>query len=192
MEQLSRLLAQPEFVHVAINHFPLVGSFVAMLALAASLAARNRPALLLSLSLVSLLALSFWPVYHFGEAGYDRVLSMSDEAGGAYLKSHEALAERWAFLYYLTAGVAALGVGLAWKWPRALPVFSALALLLAVASLAAGIAIAHAGGQVRHREFRSLRVGRADQEFGKPALVQREGKLQFSRIARDRQPVNHL
>ena len=155
MNRLSSLLQQPEYVHVALNHFPLVGLFVALLAVAAALVMRNRPATLVSLGLLALMALSAWPVYSYGEAGYDRVLSMSDDAGQAFLKHHAHLAERWVFLYYLTAAVAAVGIGLSWKWPRLLNVTSILSLLLALASLTAGIFIAHAGGEIRHREFRS-------------------------------------
>jgi hypothetical protein len=79
---------------------------------------------------------------------------MADDAGGKFLEQHKALAERWIFLYFVTAGVAGLGFVLAWKWPRTLVFSSILALALAAASLAAGMVIAKAGGAVRHREFR--------------------------------------
>jgi hypothetical protein len=148
------MLDQPEYVHVVTNHLPLIGLPVAMLALIAALVTRDRTATFIGLALVGVLALSAWPVDHFGEEGYDRVLSMADEAGGKFLAYHRALAERWIFLYFLTAGVAALGLMLAWKWPRTLVISSILALALATASLAAGIVIAKAGGAVRHREFR--------------------------------------
>jgi hypothetical protein len=148
------MLDRPEYVHVVTNHLPLVGLLVAMLALAGALVTRNRTATRIGLLLVCLLALSAWPVYHYGEEGYDRVLSMSDEAGGKYLDHHRALAERWVFLYFVTAGAAGVGFLLAWKWPGTLVFSSILALVLAAASLAAGIAIAKAGGAVRHREFR--------------------------------------
>jgi hypothetical protein len=155
MNRLSSLLQQPEYVHVALNHFPLVGLVVAVLAVAAALVMRNRPATFLSLGLLGLMALSAWPVYSYGEAGYDRVLSMSDDAGQAFLKYHAHLAERWVFLYYLTAASAMVGIGLGWKWPRLLLPLSIASIVLAVASLTAGIFIAHAGGEIRHREFRS-------------------------------------
>jgi hypothetical protein len=154
MHKLSTILNQPEYVHAAINHFPLIGLFVAMLALLIALVAKSRPAIIIGLTLVGLLSLSAWPVFHYGEAGYDRVLSMADEPGQAYLRHHEDLAEHWVFLYYITAGVAGLGLFLAWKWPRLLIPSSILSLLLATASLTAGIFIAQAGGQIRHREFR--------------------------------------
>jgi hypothetical protein len=152
---MGQLLNQPEYVHVAINHFPLIGLQVALLALAIGLITRNRAIQLTGMGLVAALALSIWPVYLYGEAGFDRVLSMSDETGEAFLKYHADLAHRWAFLYYLTAAIAGLGFGLSWKWPRVLAPLSLAAVLLGLASLSAGIAIAHAGGEVRHREFRS-------------------------------------
>ncbi len=154
MDKLSSLLQQPEYVHAAINHFPLIGLFVAMLALGAGLIIRNRPTILAGLVLVGLLSISVFPVAHFGEAGYDRVLSMADDPGQAFLKYHAELADRWAFPYYITAGLAGLAFGLAWKWPKSLNYTSLACLVLAGASLAAGIFIAHAGGQIRHREFR--------------------------------------
>lgn len=155
MGQLQSLLNRPEYVHVTINHFPLIGMCVALLALAAGLITRSRPILLTALALVFLMGISVWPVSYFGEGGYDRVLSMADEPGGAFLKYHAHLADRWAFLYYITAVIAALGFATAWKWPRLLVPSGIAALVLGIASLIAGIAIAHAGGEIRHREFRS-------------------------------------
>jgi hypothetical protein len=155
MNSYLNLLKQPEYVHTLINHFPLVGLMVAVLALLMALVVKNRAAVFIGLALVFLLSLSIWPVSEFGEAGYDRVLSMSDEPGQAFLRHHEDLADRWAFLYYITAGVAGLGFGLAWKWPRLLTPAAILSILLAAASLTAGGFIARAGGEVRHREFRT-------------------------------------
>jgi hypothetical protein len=146
---------QPEYIHVVINHLPLLGLPVAMLALTAALVTKDRTAILIGLALVGLLALSAWPVYEYGQAGYDRVLSMADGAGQKYLAYHRRLAERWIFLYFITAGVAGLGCLLTWKWPRTLVFSSVLALALAAGSLAAGVIIAKAGGPIRHREFRS-------------------------------------
>jgi hypothetical protein len=155
MANLFTLLRQPEYVHVTLNHFPLIGLTVGVLALTAALATRNRTAILIGLALVGLLALSAWPVSEYGEAGFDRVLSMADENGQAFLKQHARLAQRWIFLYYLTAAVAAAGFGLAWKWPRSLSASALISLVLATASLVAGLFIARAGGEVRHREFRT-------------------------------------
>lgn len=152
---IASLLDRPEYVHAAINHFPLVGLFVAMLSLVGALGWRNRNATFFALGLLGSLALSAWIVSYFGEEGYDRVLSMADEPGQAFLRYHQLLADRWVFLFYLCAGFAALAVGLGWKWPRLLTPLALLTLAFGVGSLVAGIFIARSGGEIRHREFRS-------------------------------------
>jgi hypothetical protein len=149
-----QLLQQPEYIHVLTNHLPLTGLFVAMLVLLAAFIARNRPAMLFGLVLLAVLALTAWPVYLSGEAGYDRVYSMADQAGDKYLDRHKELAQRWVFLYYITAGVAALGFALSLKWQNLLRPSAIAALVLAAASLAAGYCTAEAAGGIRHREFR--------------------------------------
>ena len=152
---IASLLDRPEYVHVATNHLPLVGLLIAMLSLIGALALRNRNATFAALALIALLALSAWVVSYFGEEGYDRVLSTVDEEGQAFLQYHQHLADRWMFLFYLCAGSALLGIGLAWKWPRTLTSFAIVTLLFGCASVVAGIFIAHSGGEIRHREFRS-------------------------------------
>ena len=152
---IASLLDRPEYVHVIINHCPLIGLLVATISLACALALKNRAAIFVALGLLGLMALSAWIVSYFGEEGYDRVLSMADDPGQAFLRYHRLLADRWVFLFYICAGFAVLGIGLGWKWPRLLNVFALLTILLAIASLIAGIFIAHSGGEIRHREFRS-------------------------------------
>jgi hypothetical protein len=155
MQELASLLDRPEYIHATINHFPLIGLLVAMLVVLLSLFTHLRLGTVLGLALLAVMALSAWPVSYFGEAGYDRVLSMADDPGQAYLKYHAHLADRWVYVYYITAAVAILGIALNWKWPQTLLPLSILVLVLAGASLTAGIFIAHAGGEIRHREFRT-------------------------------------
>jgi hypothetical protein len=155
MSTLLRDLQRLECIHVLVNHLPLTGLFAALLGLTGCLAVRNRAAVSLGMGLVSLFSLSAWPVYVYGEQGYDRVYSMADQDGDLYLDRHKELAERWIWLFYLTAGVGAVGMAADWrrpKWQRALALGAAV---LAAISLIAGAVIAGAGGKVRHPEFRN-------------------------------------
>jgi hypothetical protein len=149
-----KALQQPEYVHVLLNHLPLTGLLVAVVMLAGALILNNRQAMFLSLILVGLLSLSAWPVSEFGEDAYDRVLSMSNEDGAAYLKRHAQLAHHWVFLFYVTAGAAGLAMVVGWKSRRHFRKTSVGVLVLALGSLAAGAVIADYGGKIRHREFR--------------------------------------
>ncbi len=155
MESFFKALERPEYVHVLINHLPLTGLVAALLGLGCAWVLGNRAGIFVGLVLVSLFALSAWPVSEYGEAGFDRVLSMADDDGAAYLKHHRDLADRWVWLFYVTAGAGAAAVVAGWKWPKALRLFSVAVTLLALASLLAGAVIAECGGKVRHREFRT-------------------------------------
>lgn len=155
MNSFSKALAQPEYVHVLLNHLPITGLLVALLGLLVALIFNQRAALLLALALVTLTAVSVWPVAEYGERGYDRVLAMADDDGQAYLKEHARLADRWMFLYYATAAAGVIALVTGWKRPNYVRAAGIIVALLAVGSLVAGGVIAGYGGKVRHREFRT-------------------------------------
>jgi hypothetical protein len=164
-----KLLQQPEYVHVLINHLPLTGLFAALLCLIGALVTRNRAAIYLGMALVSVFALSVWPVSEYGEDGYDRVYSMADDAGGTYLKQHKELAERWTWVFYVTAAVSAVGMVAGWKWPKCLWATAFAVALLTTGSLCAGAVIADYGGKVRHPEFRRRGDLKGAQSSARPA-----------------------
>src|SRR5207249_2891843 len=82
------------------------------------------------------------------------VKSMSDPTGEQWLDEHMARGEKMIWLFYVLAGVAAVGVGAVLKWPRTSFPITVGTLVLAGVTLGTGGYIAYAGGHVRHREFR--------------------------------------
>ena len=155
IDALLRDLQQPEYLHVLINSTPVYGLAVAVFGLIAALYLRSRAAQMTALILVFATALSAWPVAHYGEQAYDRVLSMADGDGQEWLKAHAHRADNLVVLFYALAAVAAAAIFLPKRWPRTQTPLAILTLLLAFAALGAGGYIAHAGGKVRHREFRN-------------------------------------
>jgi hypothetical protein len=144
----------PEHLHALLNHLPIVGLAVALLALAVALTAKSRGAALGCLALVAVMAASAWPVIESGESAYNRVRAIVDNESAALLKQHMLLAARWAWLYYLTAFAAVAGAVVLWKRPEKLLATGMPVAALALASLLAGAAVARLGGEVRHAEFR--------------------------------------
>lgn len=151
---MNDLLQKPEYLHALLNHLPLVGLAVAVLALIVALASRSRGAVLGGLVLVAVMAASAWPVLQSGESAYNRIRAVSEPDSAALLKEHMLLADRWAWLYYLTALAAVAGVVVVWKRPAKLRLAGIPVVALAAASLLAGAAIAKLGGEIRHAEFR--------------------------------------
>src|SRR5206468_4029880 len=85
---LLRDLQQPEYVHVLLNPLPVYGLLIGLIGLVLALILKSRRAQIATLTLVLISSASAWPVYEFGQQGYDRVLSMADEDGRAWLDEH--------------------------------------------------------------------------------------------------------
>lgn len=152
---LSRDLSQPEYVHVLINPLPVYGLLIAIIGLVIALIQRSRSAQVASLVLILICTAIVWPVVHFGEAGYDRVLSLADDQGQAWLNAHMHRADQFAWSYYVLAGVAVLALLLPRKWPKLGPSLTIITLVCSCVVLGLGGYIAYAGGKIRHREFRN-------------------------------------
>jgi len=154
MNTFFQHLNAPEYMHALLNPLPVYGLAFGTLALVLALFLKNHRVAIAALVLVFVGALSAWPVYHYGEAGYDRVKAMSDAAGEQWLDEHMARGEKLIWTFYVLAAVSALGIGVIAKWPRNSAPIAISALVLASATLGIGGYIGYAGGHVRHKEFR--------------------------------------
>ena len=155
IEALLRDLRQPEYIHVLLNPLPVYGLLVGWVGLVIGLALRSRRAQIATLTLVLLSSISAWPVYEFGEQGYDRVLSMTDEDGEAWLDEHMHRAEDLIWVFYVLAALSAFAIAAPIKWPKSSVPLAVGVILLGAVTLGSGAYIAYAGGRVRHREFRN-------------------------------------
>src|SRR5215813_2760058 len=150
-----RGLRQPEYVHVLLNPLPVYGLLVSWIALIAALISKSRKAHIVTLILVFITSISAWPVYEYGEQGYDRVLSMTDDDGGAWLDEHVHRGEQLIWIFYVLAAFSAVAVAAPIKWPKSSVPLAIAVILLGAVALGSGAYIAYAGGRVRHREFRN-------------------------------------
>jgi hypothetical protein len=147
-------LSNPEYLHVLLNPLPVYGLAVGVLGLIIALISRARAARVTALAIVFVSTFAAWPVYRYGEAAYDRVLSMADNDGSKWLEEHQRRAEQLIYVFYAVATLAALGLLAERFAPRAAFPLTITTLLLATATLGTGGYIASAGGRIRHREFR--------------------------------------
>jgi hypothetical protein len=147
-------LSRPEYVHVLLNPLPVYGLAVSVLGLIIALLSRARAARVTALALVMVSAASAWPVYHFGEAGYDRVKTIVDDAGDKWLDEHMRRGEQLIYVFYVVAVLSAIGIVAEFAVPKAAIPLGIATLILAGANLGVGLYIGYAGGRVRHKEFR--------------------------------------
>jgi hypothetical protein len=152
---MFRGLQQPEYVHVLLNPLPVYGLLIAWIGLLVAFFSKSRRAQLATLVLVLICSLSAWPVYEFGQKGYDRVLSMTDEDGERWLDEHQDRAEDLIWMFYALAALSAIAIAAPIKWPRSSVPLVIAVIFFTAATLGTGVYIAYAGGKIRHREFRN-------------------------------------
>ncbi|MGH8101497.1 MAG: hypothetical protein ACREIW_09375 [Chthoniobacterales bacterium] len=148
-------LGKPEYIHVLLNPLPVYGLFMGWIGLLIAISLRSRAAKITALSIVLLSAGSAWPAYEYGEQAYDRVLTMTDDAGHAWLDEHMHRGEQLIFVFYALAGLSAAAIVIPIKWPKSSGPLAIATLLLGAVALGMGAYIAQAGGRIRHREFRN-------------------------------------
>ena len=128
-----RDLRQPEYVHVLLNPLPVYGLLIAWLGSIIALILKSRRAQIIALLLVLISSFSAWPVYEFGQQAYDRVLSMADEDGRAWLDEHKDRAEDLIWIFYALAVLSAIAIVAPMKWPKSsAPLVMGVILLSAV------------------------------------------------------------
>jgi len=152
---LLRNWRQPEYLHVLLNPLPVYGLVTGWIGLLIAIFLRSRPAKIATLAIILISAASAWPVYEFGEQGYDRVLSMTDDPGHAWLDEHRDRAEDLIYFFYALAVLSAGAIALPIKWPKSATPLVIAVLLLGAAAIGIGGYIAYAGGRIRHKEFRN-------------------------------------
>src|SRR6267143_672150 len=140
IDAILRDLRQPEYIHVLINPLPVYGLAMGLIALIVAF----------------ICSASAWPVYEFGEQAYDRVLSMADDPGRAWLDEHQDRAEDLIWFFYGLAVLSAVALVAPRKWPRSATPLVVAVILLSAVTLGLGGYIAYAGGKIRHREFRNV------------------------------------
>jgi plastocyanin len=154
IEVILRDLRQPEYVHVLVNPVPVYGLAAGLIALFIAICLRSRAGTIAALVVVLISAAAAWPTYHYGEQAYDRVLSVADHDGRAWLAAHKQRGEMLIWFFYALAILSAVALILTAKWPRSSAFLGMAVLILGLVSVGVGGYIAYAGGRIRHREFR--------------------------------------
>lgn len=148
------LLNDPAYLHMLINHVPVLGLVLALLVLVTGLLFRNRFAMRLGLVLVAVTAGSTLLVVRYGDAAYPAIFGELDGDGRAWLDYHVHMAETWSIVLYCNSAVAAAACFVGWVRGAALASASLVAVLVTCGGVASAVVIASAGGKISHSEFR--------------------------------------
>jgi len=155
IETILRDLRQPEYLHVLINPLPVYGLAIGWIGLIVAFFLRSRHAQIATLAIVLISAAVAWPVYEFGEQAEDRVISLADTDGQAWLAEHKDRAEDLIYFFYALALLSGAAIAAPMKWPKSSGPLLIVVILFGAVTLGIGGYIAYAGGKIRHREFRN-------------------------------------
>ncbi len=151
---MMELLGDPAYRHVLLNHVPVIGLIVAFAVLTVGAVLRQTTMLRTGLVLVALTAGVSIPVGIFGDDAYLAVFDLLDGDGRAWLDYHMHLADTWLPVLYTNAALAALALGVGIVRPPLLLPTALVVLLVTLAGVGTAVAIAEAGGKIKHPEFR--------------------------------------
>jgi uncharacterized membrane protein (DUF4010 family) len=155
IETLLRDLRQPEYIHVLINPLPTYGLAMGWVGVIIAFFLKSRRAQIATLALVFISAACAWPVYELGQQSYDRVLSMADTDGQAWLDEHQDRAQSLIYFFYALTLLSATAIVVPMKWPKSSMALTLAVIVLGGVVIGMGAYIAQAGGKIRHREFRN-------------------------------------
>ena len=143
-------------IHLLLNHWPIIGAFIALGLFAIALATRNSDIRQVSLILFAVIALMAIPVYLSGNAAAD-TLKKTPELSKSAVEAHEGAA-LLAFSFLELTGIFSL-FGL-WQFSRHAKeqshtaAWSSMAVLLCAIATAGLMAVAgNTGGDIRHPEI---------------------------------------
>jgi hypothetical protein len=152
-------------LHLLVNHFPIIGAFLAVPMLVLTLLLRKERGLLLaSVFLLVVTAVSAWLSIETGEKAMDMLDAQEDrkwfktyQEGEDALGEHEERAEKSMYAAVPTALLGVLLLVMAHRRPPENPLPRVWIGLLLVGAAATGGAMAYtgnAGGVIMHREIR--------------------------------------
>jgi hypothetical protein len=144
-------------IHLLLNHWPIIGTFIALGLLVIALATRNGDIKQVSLVLFAVIALMAIPVYLSGNAAADALKKTTPDLSKSMVEAHEGAA-LLAFSFLEMTGIFSL-FGL-WQFSRHAKeqshtaAWSSMAVLLFALATAGLMAVAgNTGGDIRHPEI---------------------------------------
>jgi uncharacterized membrane protein len=144
-------------LHMVVNHFPIIGTILAIGILIAGLLSKNRSIINTSYVLFVIGAIFGILSMNTGEGAEELVEDMPG-IGWKIIHEHEELAEKMALLLDILGVLSLVGFYLQFKKNAKEKLVSYIILLIGVASLFVIQKVGTSGGEIRHTEIRNESV----------------------------------
>jgi uncharacterized membrane protein len=140
-------------LHMVVNHFPIIGTILAIGILIAGLLSKNRSIISTSYVLFVIGAIFGILSMNTGEGAEELVEDMPG-IGWKIIHEHEELAEKMALLLDILGVLSLVGFYLQYKKNAKEKLVSYIILLIGIASLFVIQKVGTSGGEIRHTEIR--------------------------------------
>jgi uncharacterized membrane protein len=144
-------------LHMVVNHFPIIGTILAIGILIAGLLSKNRSIINTSYVLFVIGAIFGILSMNTGEGAEELVEDMPG-IGWKIIHEHEELAEKMALLLDILGVLSLVGFYLQFKKNAKEKLVSYIILLIGIASLFVIQKVGTSGGEIRHTEIRNESV----------------------------------
>ncbi|MDZ4713727.1 MAG: hypothetical protein SGI89_15575 [bacterium] len=145
-------------LHLVLNHFPVIGSAIAIFVLLIGILKRSDDIKKVSLMILVLTSLITIPVYLSGEKAQAKIEGNYEDVDEDFIDAHEDFA-LYSFIVMDIAGAFAIIALFAYRKPKTLPKSIAYALLLILLISNGMMAYtANLGGKIHHPEIREDRM----------------------------------
>lgn len=155
------------YLHLLLNHFPVVGFFFAFFFLAFAWKTGNETLSRAGMAIVVFTALITIPAYLSGEPA-EEMIEHLPSFSEKMLSAHEEFAEKIVWLIWGTGIVAAVGLLISWSRKKTPQWILGLLFFLGLASFAVAAWTNKLGGQINHPEIREGETSANDDEKKPP------------------------
>lgn len=142
------------YLHVILNHFPIVGVIIGTLLLMAGMVFRNEGIKISGLGTIVFAAIMGGIVDLTGDPAKDSVKGLTDFVP-SLISKHEDIASVAMFILIPAGLLAAVSLYSLWKKEKSVRFLLILTLVFSLVSCAAMGYVGRTGGQIRHTEFRN-------------------------------------
>ena len=140
-------------VHLAVNHFPIIGTILGLGILIAGIVLHNKSVQNTAYVLFVIAAIFGFFSMYTGE-GAEEMVEDFPGIGKAIIHEHEELAEKLAIVLYLLGGISVLGLILNVKNHAKAKFISVVAVIIAIPAVYVSTLVGTSGGEIRHTEIR--------------------------------------
>ena len=140
--------------HLVVNHFPIIGTILALGILIAGLFLKNNTVKNTAYVLFMVVAIFAAFSMQTGEGAEEMVEDMPS-IGKQIIHKHEEIAEKLAIILYLLGGISVLGIVLNLKNHAKAKFISVVALIVGIGAVYVAQLVGTSGGEIRHTEIRA-------------------------------------